>query len=103
MLQVECCVMVPRDVVEQFVFSERANETVLNNNVELTMWDRLSQIIQLPTLRQAAFPSAGSIFAAFCNGSNFHLLVTSGMRWSMQPERKIRKGISTGRIDPKIR
>lgn len=51
-LQVDCCVMHPLAIVEQFVFSERANETVLNNNVELTVWDRISQINQLRELRQ---------------------------------------------------
>lgn len=45
--------MHPLVIVEQFVFSERANDTVLNNNVELTVWDRLSQIQQLRELRQA--------------------------------------------------
>lgn len=47
--------MHPLVIVEQFVFSERANETVLNNHVELTIWDRLSQIKQLRELRQAQF------------------------------------------------
>lgn len=47
--------MQPLEIVEQFVFSERANETVLNNNVELTIWDRLSQIQQLRELRQAQY------------------------------------------------
>ena len=44
--------MHPLEVVEQFVFSERANETVLNRNVQLTPWDRISQIKQLRELRQ---------------------------------------------------
>ena len=47
--------MYPLAIVEHFVFSERANEVALNNNVELTIWDRLTQIQQLRDLRQAQY------------------------------------------------
>lgn len=58
--------MYPLAIVEHFVFSERANEVALNNNVELTIWDRLTQIQQLRDLRQAQYSETNTQQAQQC-------------------------------------